>query len=113
MSFYRDSSIQKKLTFIVLCTSVLGLSLACMGFELYERARFRASMTGELSVLAQTLGANSAASLAFNDHQTASDMLAALRSEDHIVEACLYDKKGAVFATYLTERADYNPYSAG
>jgi signal transduction histidine kinase/CheY-like chemotaxis protein/HAMP domain-containing protein len=109
MAFYRDSSIQKKLTFIVLCTSLLGLSLACMSFELYERVRFRAAMTGELSVMAETLGANSAASLAFNDHQTAADMLAALRTEAHIVEACLYDKKGAVFATYLTARADYSP----
>jgi signal transduction histidine kinase/DNA-binding response OmpR family regulator/uncharacterized membrane protein affecting hemolysin expression len=109
MAFYRDSSIQKKLTFIVLCTSLLGLSLACMSFEVYERVRFRASMTGELSVMAETLGANAAASLAFNDHQAALDMLVALRTEGHIVEACLYDKKGAVFATYLSERAPYNP----
>jgi signal transduction histidine kinase/DNA-binding response OmpR family regulator len=108
MSFYRNASIQRKLTFIVLCTCVLGLSLACMTFEVYERVRFRASMTGELSVMAETLGSNSAASLAFNDHQAAVDMLGALRREGHIVEACLYDKKGAVFATYVAERADYD-----
>lgn len=75
MAFYWDSSIQKKLTFIVLCTNILGLSLACMSFEVYEKVRFRASMTEELSVMAETLGANSAASLAFNDHQAALDML--------------------------------------
>src|SRR6202166_819037 len=109
MSFYRDASIQKKMTFIVLCTCVLGLSLACMSFELYERVRFRASMTRQLSVMAVTLGSNSAASLAFNDHQAAVDMLGALRGEGQIVEACLFDKKGAVFATYVAERADYNP----
>src|SRR5579863_909404 len=109
MAFYRDSSIQKKLTFIVVCTNLLGLSLVCMSFEVYERVRFRASMTRRVSVMAETLGANSAASLAFNDHQAALDMLSALRTDGHIVEACLFDKGGAVFATYVTERADYNP----
>ena len=109
MSFYRDASIQKKLTFIVLCTCVLGLSLACVSFEFYERARFRASMSNELSVLAETLGSNSAASLAFNDHQAAVDTLGALRRTGQIVEACLYDKRGAVFATYVAGRADYAP----
>jgi signal transduction histidine kinase/CheY-like chemotaxis protein len=101
MSFFRDSSIQRKLTFVVLCTSLLGLSLACLGFEVYERVGFRAAMTSELAALADTLGANTAASLTFNDHQSARDVLAALRAEPHIVAGCLYDKRGTIFAEYL------------
>jgi signal transduction histidine kinase/CheY-like chemotaxis protein len=109
MALYRDSSIKKKLTFIVACTNILGLSLACISFELYERARFRASMSEELSVMAQTLGANSSASLAFNDHQAAFDMLSALRTDSHIMEGCLFDKNAAVFATYEANQADRKP----
>jgi two-component system sensor histidine kinase/response regulator len=57
-------------------------------------------MTSELSALADTLGANTTASLAFNDHQSALDLLGALRAERHVVAACLYDKHGSVFAEY-------------
>jgi hypothetical protein len=94
MFFFRKSSIQRKLIFVVLCTSVLGLGLACLGFELYERSSFRASMTSELSALADTLGANTAASLAFDDRKSAQDMLVALHAEPHIVASCLYDRGG-------------------
>jgi PAS domain S-box-containing protein len=57
-------------------------------------------MTSELSALADTLGANTAASLAFNDRKSAQEMLSALRAEPHIVAACLYDSHGVVFAEY-------------
>jgi len=100
MQFFRNASIQRKLTFVILCTSLVGLSLACVAFEVYERASFRAAMTSELSVLADTLGANSAASLAFNDHKSAEETLGALRSDVHIVAACLYDSHGTIFADY-------------
>ncbi len=100
MSFYRDSSIQRKLTFVILVTSLLGLSLACMAFGIYERASYRDAMTSELSALADTLGANTTASLAFDDHQSALDILGALRAERHIVAACLYDKHKNPFAEY-------------
>ena len=68
MSFYRDASIQRKMTFVILATSLVGLSLACLAFEIYERASYRTALTSELSALADTLGANSTASLAFSDH---------------------------------------------
>jgi two-component system sensor histidine kinase/response regulator len=100
MQLFKNSSIQRKLTFVIVCTSLLGLSLACLIFDLYERSSFRAAMTSELSVLADTMGANTAASLAFNDRKSATDMLGALRAERHIVAARLYDNKGTVFAEY-------------
>ena len=100
MPLLRNASIQRKLTFVIVCTSLVGLSLACLSFDLYERTSFRAAMTSELSALADTLGANTVASLAFNDRKSATDMLSALRAERHIVAACLYDGKGADFAEY-------------
>ena len=100
MAWYRDASIQRKLTFVILATSLLGLSLACMAFEIYERASYRRALISELSALADTLGANTTASLAFSDHQSARDILTALRAEPHIVGSCLYDKHGDLFAEY-------------
>jgi PAS domain S-box-containing protein len=103
MSLYRDASIEQKLTLVMLTTSLLGLSVACLGFEIYERVSYRESITSELTSLADTLGANTTASLAFNDHQSAVDILSALRAERHVVEACLYDKHGNFFADYKRE----------
>jgi signal transduction histidine kinase/CheY-like chemotaxis protein len=100
MPLFQNSSIQRKLTFVSVCTSLVGLSLACLSFDLYERSSYRGAMTSELSVLADTLGANTAASLAFNDRKSATDMLGALRAERHIVGARLYDSRGVVFAEY-------------
>lgn len=106
MALIRNSSIQRKLTLVIVCTSLVGLSLACLSFDLYERSSFRASMTSELSALADTLGANTAASLAFNDRKSAQDMLSALRADRHIVAACLYDSRGTVFAEYRRDGTD-------
>jgi PAS domain S-box-containing protein len=58
-------------------------------------------MTSELSVLADTLGANTGASLTFKDRKSAEDMLAGLQAESHIIAACLYDSHGEAFAKYL------------
>src|ERR1700676_3222433 len=100
MVFFRNSSIQRKLTAIILSTTLLALILACLGFAIYERASFRAAMTSELLALADTLGANTAASLTFNDRKSARDMLGALQAERHIIAACLYDSQGTIFAEY-------------
>src|SRR5580700_231130 len=103
MPLIRNSSLQRKLTFVIVCTSLVGLCLACLSFEFYERTVFRSAMTTGLSALADILGANTAASLAFNDRKSAQDMLGALRAERHIVAACLYDSRGMVFAEYRRE----------
>jgi PAS domain S-box-containing protein len=94
------SSIQRKLTFVILTTSLLGLSLACLCSEIYERGSFRGAIASQLTALAGTLGANTTASLAFNDRQSAVDILNALSAEPHVVTGCLYDKEGRFFAAY-------------
>jgi signal transduction histidine kinase/CheY-like chemotaxis protein len=100
MKLFRNSSIQRKLAAVILATSCLALALACVGFALYQRASLRATMTSELSTLADTLGANTAASVLFDDRKSAHDMLGALGGERHIVAACLYDNQGRIFTEY-------------
>jgi signal transduction histidine kinase/DNA-binding response OmpR family regulator len=100
MAGYRDASIQRKLTFVILCTCVLGLSLACGAFEVYERASFRKAMISGLAENADSLGLATAASLAFDDRKFAEQMLGTIRSEHYVVAAVLYDKSGNFFAEY-------------
>ena len=97
---FRDLPIRRKLALLILSSSVLAVILACLGFAIYERQKFRANTADELSTLADTLGANTAASLAFNDQKTARQMLGALREEHHVLGACLYDNHGRIFAEY-------------
>lgn len=101
MNFFRNSSIQRQLTAVILLTSFLALGLATSGFALYEHSSFRSTMTSELSTLADILGSNTAASLTFNDRSSAQEMLNALSAEKHIVAACLYDARGELFVQYM------------
>ncbi len=96
----RNYSIRFKLAILILTASVLAVLLATMGFGIYERQSYRASAVRELTALADTLGANTAASLAFSDQGTAKTMLGALATEPHIIAACLYDNQGRIFAEY-------------
>jgi signal transduction histidine kinase/CheY-like chemotaxis protein len=105
MLFFRDSSIRRKLSMVIFCTSLLGLGIAGLAFEIYERASFRASLVADLTAQADTLALNTSAALAFNDRKTAQDLLEALRVEPHIVSASLYDKRGKLFAEYRREDA--------
>ena len=104
---HKNASVQAKVTEAILVTSLLALLLATAGFAVYEVAGLRASMTSELATLADTLGANTAASLGFNDPKSATDMLRALKSERHVLAAFLYDAQGAPFAAY--KRKDISP----
>ncbi len=99
MSF-RDLPIRRKLALLILTASVLAVGLACVGFAIYARQLFRAHIASELTALADTLGANTAASLAFNDPKTATEMLHFLGSDQHILGAYLYDERGSLFAEY-------------
>ena len=97
---FRNLSLRRRLTLLILCSSILGLVLACTGLAAYERNNFRASTLTELSALADTLGANVAASLLFDDSKTGDDMLRALATEPHVMAARLYDANGKIFAEY-------------
>src|SRR5580698_4396249 len=96
----RERSIRFNLALLILSASALAVLLASLGFAVYERQSYRASAVRELTALADTLGANTAASLAFDDQRTAREMLSALATEPNVIVACLYDNQGHIFAEY-------------
>jgi uncharacterized protein YbjQ (UPF0145 family) len=81
----RDFSIRFNLSLLTISASVLAVLLASLGFAIYEWQSYRASAVRELTALADTLGANTAASLAFNDQRTAKEMLSALATEPSVL----------------------------
>src|SRR6266550_1915909 len=53
-----------------------------------------------IGVLAQIVGSNSTAALAFDDPKNAREILAALAAEHQITAAAIYDQKGQIFASF-------------
>lgn len=100
MHLFTHSSIRRQLTLVVLCTNLLGLGIVYATFELYERASFRRTLTGELSVLADTVAANSHVPLADHDQKWAENVLGQLGAERSVVAARLYTIDGQVLAEY-------------
>ena len=96
----RDFPIRVNLALLILFASCLAVFLASIGFAVYERHNARASAQREVTALADSLGANAAASLAFSDQKTAEEMLGSMANEPQVVAAFLYDSRGRLFTAY-------------
>jgi len=96
----RDASLSRKLTAIVMITSLFALAMAATGFVLYDRVSFRDGLVNQRSLLADMVGATSMAALAFKDQVEGRELLKALRVEPHVIGAAIYDAQGEPFAIY-------------
>jgi two-component system, NtrC family, sensor kinase len=100
VKFLQNTSIKCKQALIVVLTSGVALTFACLAFASYEVLTFRTEMVEKLSTLTEIIGNNSAAALDFSDPKSAKETLSALQAEPHIVAGCIYTAKGDVFAVY-------------
>jgi PAS domain S-box-containing protein len=100
MTAFRDRSIKQKLSIIVLITSGAALLVASASVIAYEWNSTRAVLGREIATLAEIIGANSTAPLAFNDRKSADETLATLTAQRQITAAALYGRDGRLFAAY-------------
>jgi len=77
-----------------------ALVVAAGLFTWYDRATFLREKTQDLIASAKMIGSNSAAALTFHDTRLAREVLNALQAKQHVVNACIYDSDGTVFAKY-------------
>src|SRR5437870_2207977 len=96
---YKDLSIKRKLTAIIMATSAVSLLLAGSAFLAYEVLEARRELQREFSITADVLAANSATALIFEDSKAAADILHALNTDDRILAAAIYDRSGRPFAS--------------
>jgi len=97
---FGDLSIKQKLTRIIFLTCAVAILLACTFFAVYDLVVFRYSLESELASIAEITGSNTTAALEFSDSKSAQDILASLDAQKHIIEACIYTRDHAVFASY-------------
>jgi signal transduction histidine kinase/CheY-like chemotaxis protein len=96
----RDLPIRRKLIVLLMLTSGTTLLLASMAFAVYDRMEYRRGVVNRLTVLAEVIGRNSTAALAFGDRQTAHEIVSALEAQRYIAFACIYARDGQALAQY-------------
>jgi len=102
----RTRSISTRLTIMNMLVSGVALLLACAGFFAYDQVTFRQGMLHTLSAQAQIIASNSVSALVFNDPQSASTTLLALKSSPHIASAGILTLDYRPFAQYTRQGDD-------
>jgi two-component system sensor histidine kinase/response regulator len=100
MQWTRKLSLRHKLTLVIMINTFVALCAAGTGFAEYGVYRFKELRLEDLNALANILGTNSTAPLAFKDPNSAQDILRALAAKPHILSAVIYDRDGKPFAVY-------------
>ena len=96
----RDLPIKRKLMLVILLTSSFALLLMGSALITYELITFRRTLAADMGVLADIVGSNSTAALAFQDRKNAQEILSALSAEAQITAAAIYDENGEIFARF-------------
>ncbi len=94
----------------------MQLAVACGVLLFYAGLTFlndlreaRRSALDQLTVTADIIGRNTASALDFMDRDAAAKALQSLKAEPDIIYAAVYDRDGAVFASYAASGADAPP----
>ena len=105
MPSFDDLPLGRKLVIIITGISGTALLVACLLIISYDIHRFRANQIEQLGLLSDVLGQNSAAAMAFNDRQAASEILTSSRFASSVMDVCLYLNNGSTFARFAGEPA--------
>src|SRR5690348_12637235 len=97
---FRNSSIQFKLSSLIVLSGSLAVILAGAGIIGFQGIQYREAATREVSALAGIMATSSTAALAFGDVRAENETLAALRGDPRQLQAAVYDEDKRLFATY-------------
>jgi signal transduction histidine kinase/CheY-like chemotaxis protein len=97
---YGRLSLADKLTAIGAATAALALLITAAAMLVYDYTSQRAVLVRDTAMLAEVVGTNSTAALAFADARVASETLAAVAANPHIVSAAVHEPDGRVLALY-------------
>lgn len=100
MSINKGRTITQRLTWMNMLVCGVALVLACAAFIGYDLATFKTARVNNLSMQAQIIGANSTTAIAFDDPESATKTLSALRADPQILSGIICTPDGKPFATY-------------
>jgi signal transduction histidine kinase/DNA-binding response OmpR family regulator len=97
---FQHLSLARKLTALGVVASTVSLVIACAVLVAYDTVSSRQRLVRDTAMLADVVGANSTAALAFGDAKAAAETLRAVAVNEHIVIAAILSNDGTVFARY-------------
>ncbi|MGE0866905.1 MAG: ATP-binding protein, partial [Vicinamibacterales bacterium] len=98
--WYDALPVHRKLDALALATTLLALLAATTGLIALDMWRFRIAAFDDIRSLAQVIAENSAAALAFEDAEAATETLATTRVRPTVTHVCLYLPDDTLFASY-------------
>jgi signal transduction histidine kinase/CheY-like chemotaxis protein len=98
--WFRDLTLARKLTAIGVASSLASGVVACVAILAYDVSSARQGLAQDMGVVADVVGANSTAALAFGDARGARETLGAVAAVEHVVSAAILLSDGTVFAEY-------------
>ncbi|WP_353572068.1 SpoIIE family protein phosphatase [Candidatus Albibeggiatoa sp. nov. BB20] len=99
---FHKISIKKKLSFIIVTTSMIVVLLATGAFVANDLISFKKNMVADLKTLADIIGKNATAALMFDDADTAGENITSLKADQTIVMGAILSKE-EIFANYIRE----------
>lgn len=105
MRLLQNLPVRRKLTAVILAVCAIVLLLACAALAVFELVEFRRAIVRDSTVMADVVGKNTRAALAFLDEETAAEFLSALQSAPHVEAAALFTPDGEAFARYARAEA--------
>ncbi|MBS3780724.1 MAG: response regulator, partial [Desulfovermiculus sp.] len=100
MKVLQGASIQQKITWVMLMTSLAALTLAALAFLTYMSMSNAQNTYQNIKSMAKVVGTNCVASMTFDDQEAAQETLAAFRPLSNIQSAHLLRPDGSLFASY-------------
>ena len=100
MLWFHDIPIKRKLMLVIMLTSTAALLLETVAVVTVGWEMVRRVLSSDLEAMADIVGANSTAAIAFNDPQAAEETLASLKTRSEIVSAQICDRDGKVRARF-------------
>jgi PAS domain S-box-containing protein len=98
-------SIKRKLTFAIMLTSLTVLVVTGASFVTYELVTSNERWIAYMKTLADIVADGASSALMFEDKKVASETLATLDAEPHIVDAGIYNSNGVLFVWWPTNHA--------
>ena len=101
---FKNQSIRQRLTFIIMAVSCVSVLLTTLAISIIGVYNLRANIIDELDVSASIVGDRNSAALSFGaDYkEQAENNLNVFSVKRTIIQSCLYDKDGGLFARYVS-----------
>src|ERR1700683_2531400 len=101
MPFFKP--LKSKLLAINMVSTGAALLAACAVLAFYDLHTFRREMVVSVQTFTDVIAGNCTAAISFNDSNDATQILASLRFEPHIISARIYDHSGKLLASYFRD----------